>query len=203
VYDVPKLGSLPKWLGEGWQINTLFQAFDGRPFTPFFGFSDPSNQGLRTTRAGYDGSPIVYNERDPDGYVQETYGPVDPCGRGDPLETDPANFLPVSPFFRPCDGTLGTAGRGMLRQPGIAQLDTGIFKNTKISERVTVQFRWEVFNVLNRGHFAMAGDDINSADPTTGAFGTFFATPDVGLGFNPVLGTGAQRNMQFGIKVIF
>jgi len=27
--------------------------------------------------------------------------------------------------------------------------------------------------------------------------------PDVGLGFNPVLGTGAQRNMQFGIEVDF
>jgi hypothetical protein len=36
-----------------------------------------------------------------------------------------------------------------------------------------------------------------------GGFGTLFATPDVGLGFNPVLGTGAQRNMQFGLSVDF
>ena len=37
----------------------------------------------------------------------------------------------------------------VLRQPGISQLDIGIFKKFKISERYSVKFKWEVFNVFN------------------------------------------------------
>jgi hypothetical protein len=74
----------------------------------------------------------------------------------------------------------------------------GLFKSFKFAERYTVRFSWEVFNVLNRTMFAYNTGNINSA-----GFGTFFATPDVGLGFNPILGTGAQRNMQFGLKFAF
>jgi hypothetical protein len=62
-----------------------------------------------------------------------------------------------------------------------------------------VKFKWEIFNVLNHAMFAAntpgkVGDD---------SLAKYFATPDVGLGFNPVLGTGAQRNMQFGLEVSF
>jgi hypothetical protein len=82
-----------------------------------------------------------------------------------------------------------------------------IFKDFKIQERYTVQFSWSVFNVLNHGMFAANTGDIGSrnCDPSgvCSGFGTFFATPDVGLGFNPVLGTGAQRNMQFGLRFSF
>lgn len=208
AYDVPKMSALPRWLGEGWVVNSVFKAFNGRPFTPFVR-GDGSGQGLRSMYAGYDGSPIVYDYNNPDAFFVQTLtadGQLDPCGRegadvdsglpgGDP-EGD--GGLPLSPFFIPCDGTVGSAGRNSLRQPGLTQLDMSIFKNTKIGERFTIQFRWEVFNVLNNAMFAASGGNIRS-----GALGTFFATPDVGLGFNPVLGSGAQRNMQFGIKVIF
>jgi len=42
-----------------------------------------------------------------------------------------------------------------------------------------------------------------TGNKASGSFGTLFATPDVGIGLNPVLGTGAQRNMQFGLAVDF
>jgi hypothetical protein len=173
AYDVPKMSALPRWLGEGWAVNSVFKAFNGRPFTPFVR-GDPSGQGLRSMYADYDGSPLNYDYSDPNA------------------------FFDTSGFSVPLDGTVGNAGRNSLRQPGLTQLDMSIFKNTRIGERFTIQFRWEVFNVLNNAMFAAAGGNIRS-----GSFATFFATPDVGLGFNPVLGSGAQRNMQFGLKVIF
>ena len=76
----------------------------------------------------------------------------------------------------------------------------GLFKSFKFGERFSAKFKWEVFNVLNHAMFArIRRVSISSASTS----GTFFATPDVGLGFNPVLGTGAQRNMQFGVEVVF
>ena len=136
--------------------------------------SDPSGQGLKTSYVNYDGSPLNYNFH------------------------NPAQFFNTAAFSEPNPGALGTAGRNSLRQPGISQLDMGLFKSFKFAERYTVRFSWEVFNVLNRTMFAYDTGNISSS-----GFGTFFATPDVGLGFNPILGTGAQRNMQFGLKFAF
>jgi hypothetical protein len=78
-------------------------------------------------------------------------------------------------------------------------MDMGIFKSFKLGERFTLKTKWEVFNVLNHAMFATSfPQNLNGS-----SIGTFFATPDVGIGLNPVLGTGAQRNMQFGVGVEF
>ena len=41
-----------------------------------------------------------------------------------------------------------------MRQPGISQLDMGLFKSFKFNERFAVKFNWEVFNVFNHAMFA-------------------------------------------------
>jgi outer membrane receptor protein involved in Fe transport len=173
VYDVPKVRHIPKVIGEGWSINSLFRAQEGRPFSVYVS-GDQSHQGLKTTFANYDGSPLNYDFHNVD------------------------QFFNVNAFSAPADGTIGNARRNMLRQPGISQLDMGIFKKFAITERFAVKFKWEVFNVFNHGMFAYA-----TGKATSSSFGTLFATPDVGIGLNPVLGTGAQRNMQFGVAVDF
>jgi hypothetical protein len=175
VYDVPKLQGAPKLVGQGWSINALFRAQDGRPFSVYA--SDASNQGLLRGYADYNGEPINYNYH---------------VKRPDDL------FFNIDAFSPPADGTIGNTTRNRLRQPGIAQLDMGIFKSFKFWERYSLKFKWEVFNVLNHAMFAYETGNVNS-----GSFGKYFATPDVGLGLNPVLGTGAQRNMQFGLQVDF
>src|SRR5205814_8985414 len=120
---------------------------------------------------------------------------------GSPLNYDfhnPAKFFNTSAFSLPVLGTIGNAGRNSVRQPPIAQLDMGIFKRFKFGERYSVKIKWEVFNVLNHAMFAYA-----TGNKRSGSFGTLFATPDVGIGLNPVLGTGAQRKMRFGLAVDF
>jgi hypothetical protein len=70
-------------------------------------------------------------------------------------------------------------------------------KNTKITERLNVEIRWEVYNVLNRGNFYSFPDNTFGA-----SFGTVTKTPDVGSG-NPVIAQGGPRNMNFSIKFTF
>jgi hypothetical protein len=179
VYVVPRFRPLPKLIGDGWQLNSLFRAQEGRPFTAFVS-GDPSNQGLRDTVAVYDGSPLHYDNH---------Y-----------LEHGKTTYFDTTAFSAPAAGQIGN-GRNVVRQPGITQLDMGVFKNFQLTERFSVKFKWEVFNVLNHAMFATkvpGSGNINS-----GSFGTFFATPDVGTGLNPILGTGSQRNMQFGLSVAF
>src|SRR5262249_9041635 len=108
-------------------------------------------------------------------------------------------YFNVGAFSAPDPGTVGNAGRNRVRQPGISQLDLGLFKTFTFHERYSLKFKWEVFNALNHAMFATS----TPVKLGSSSIGTFFATPDVGLGLNPVLGTGAQRNMQFGVSVAF
>jgi hypothetical protein len=204
AYTFPTLPMVPKLLGRGFQISTVFTALSGRPFSALIGTSDPSGQGLggsgNLIRASYDGSPLVYDTRNsnhtnPFQYVQETFtagGQPDPCG-------DTSGGLPLTPFFIPCAGQVGSSRRNMLRGPGLSQLDLTLIKDTKITERLTVQFRWEVYNVLNRANFAPF---VINNSVTSSSFGTISNTPDVAVG-NPVLAQGAPRSMNLALKVIF
>jgi len=185
MYDLPRVHSLPRLLGEGWSLNSLFRAQAGRPFSVYVS-GDPSNQGLKTSYANYDGSPIHYDYHNSVQFFNV-------AAFSDP-NPDPTN--------NPC-GCLGNTRRNFLRQPGISQLDMGIFKSFKLSERFSVKFKWEVFNVFNHGMFAAVGGTTPAQKVGSSSIGTYFATPDVGQGNNPVLGTGAQRNMQFGLAVAF
>ena len=69
---MPTVHGLGTRIGGGWQLSTIYTAISGKPFSVFKnGGSDPSGQGLRGTsiRDDYDGSPIIYNTRNPDAYV--------------------------------------------------------------------------------------------------------------------------------------
>jgi hypothetical protein len=211
VYTLPTFNALPKLIGKGWELSAVFTGITGRPFTALIGSSDPSGQGLGgsgdSIRAAWDGSPVRYDARNsahsnPFQYVLEQYtgDSPDPCNDNqDP--TNPGHFVsaPLSPFYIPCAGTVGNSRRNMLRGPGLQQLDMTLLKNTPFNEHLTMQFRWEVFNVLNRANFAAFV--VNNA-LSGSSFGQITNTPDVAVG-NPVLAQGAPRSMNFALKFIF
>lgn len=209
VYSVPNFPALGRWMN-GWQITGLFTAISGRPFSVFVDSTfvaagaDPSGQGMRASsiRAAYNGSPVIYHPRDASNYVQETYSTdgslSDPCGR----TGSSGSPLPVSPFYVPCDGTdgpesVGNSKRNQLIGPGLVQLDMSLIKNTKLTEHLQAQFRWEVFNVLNRGNFNYLPNNVLGS-----GFGQLTETSDVFAG-NPVIAQGGPRNMQFAVKFVF
>ena len=206
VYSLPKIRPFGEKIGNGWQISTIFTALSGRPFTPLLSGSDNSGQGLigNSIRPAYDGTPIQYNTRNPDSYVVErytAYDQADPCGNfAAPDPNNPGHFLgglPLSPFYNPCSG-VGNARRNQLIGPGLVQWDMTLIKNTKINERLNMELRWEVYNVLNRGNFFYFPNNIVGASD----FGTITKTSDVAAG-NPVIAQGGPRNMNFGIKFTF
>lgn len=109
----------------------------------------------------------------------------------------------------PAPGTFGTMGRNIFRDSGLFNADLSVTKQWKFQERLTAQFRAEFFNIFNHPNFAnpygaSSGFGIGaSADPSqTAIFGCGCATPDQAAG-NPVLGSGGNRAMQLGLKLIF
>lgn len=113
----------------------------------------------------------------------------------DPTQ-DGAGWLPALPCFN----LRGNAGRNILTGPGLTSLDFSLFKNMpfkKISERFNVQFRAEIFNILNHANFAPPTTPDNTD--------IFDGTGTVVTGVPGLLSrtTTTAREIQLAIKVTF
>lgn len=113
-----------------------------------------------------------------------------------------------SVMLPPALGTFGNMGRNIFRDSGFKNLDFSVFKNFTFKERYSAQLRLELFNVFNHPIFAnpygaSAGTSGAQNDPgSTALFGGTPGTPDVNAG-NPLVGSGAARDLQIGLKIAF
>jgi len=118
-----------------------------------------------------------------------------PANPGDPIAGDiRLAYLPAYPCFN----LRGNAGRNILTGPGLANLDFSVFKNNyipKISETFNIQFRAEIFNILNHANFAppVTPDHTDILDPAG-----HLAAPGV-----LTRTTTTAREIQFAVKVVW
>jgi hypothetical protein len=155
----------------GWTLSTSFRYNSGSPIAV-----ESSNY--------YPGwEAPVYAVRNPNSDYSRQFdgGSFDfanPASAGN-LYFNPANFS------NPPDGELGTVPRYIsdFRDFGWSEEQMAILKNFRIAERFRIQFRFELYNVFNRHHFATPNTSINSD-----AFGRVINL------------TGTPREGQFGAR---
>jgi len=186
TYDFPAWRAAGRF-GSGWQIGTIVSAFTGRPWTALLG-----------STADNSGQDFVYQRPDCTG-VKPIYQFSDP--------TKPTIVNGPAVFALPADGTIGTCGRNAFRGPHFVQMDFNLNKTTKITERLSLQLRFEVFNLLNRPNLntspastLISGSRLGNYANTS--FSTYAQTPDIAAG-NPFLSQGGPRAAQLGVKLIF
>jgi hypothetical protein len=113
-------------------------------------------------------------------------------------------FSPTAFVDEPETTTVGPAGpntysptrRGQNYNPGYNSVDVSFLKTTQIWERVSAQFRADVFNIFNRTNYAPVGF------PDAGEGGTIGSTIGPYLG-NPGFGPGEPVNAEFALKILF
>jgi hypothetical protein len=186
VYDLPRWRAGGRF-GEGWQIGSVVTVLTGRPWTPLLGtLSDQSGQDLVYQRPDCSGVKPVYQFSDP---------------------SAPSITNAPAIFSIPAENTIGTCGRNSFRGPGFGQWDFNLNKTTKITERLSLQLRFEIFNLLNHPNFNPIPSSTTISQsrldnfPNT-SFSNFSQTPDIAAG-NPYLSQGGARAMQIGGKIIF
>jgi hypothetical protein len=59
-------------------------------------------------------------------------------------------------------GNLEDTGFNSLRGPGIFNLDMGLFRDFRVTERLHVSFPAEAFNSTNAPHFGNPGDNVSN-----------------------------------------
>lgn len=61
--------------------------------------------------------------------------------------------IPSSDFAVPTFGTEGNEKSNVFRGPNFIETNINVYKDTRITERVNFQFRFEVFNLFNRANY--------------------------------------------------
>jgi hypothetical protein len=182
VYELPfgkgkswLQSGLPALLAGGWQVNGIYSAYSGSPFS------------VTTSGASVNapGNSQVADQVKTD--VQMTGG----TGPGQSW-FDPLAFAPVTAV------RFGNAGLNILRGPSYFNLDLGVFRNFAIHEKVNLQFRAEAFNATNTPHFNNPGATVSSmvrnADGSIRSLG----------GYTEITSAQAdERQVRFSVRLSF
>lgn len=96
---------------------------------------------------------------------------------------------------------LGDSARRVVRGPGSVNFDVSAFKNTRITERYTLQFRAEFFNLTNTPTFFLPSASSTSMT-CIGPAGAACNAGNPGFG-SLSNGTATGRQIQFGMKFVF
>ncbi len=155
----------------GWSVNSIVTVQSGFPITPQLSYN-PSNDG-------------------------DTRNPVRPFANpnfnGHVIPGKPAQWFDPTAFLAPPanSGFWGNLGRDTLRGPGLGTWDFSAFKQTRIRERMNVEFRAELFNLLNRANFNTPNLIVFTPTGVSGTAGAITST------------STTSRQVQFALKFLW
>lgn len=184
IWQVPFAKNMDGWgkaLLDGWSVTSIFNARTGTPFTIF----DGTNANLSSPRLVPNG-PVSIN--------------VTPTGNANFFNYINLAGQPVGAFSNAVCGGCSDFGpypanmttRNQFRGPGLWNLDAGVSRNIKLTERYSLQLRGEMFNALNHANLYIAP---GTQDVTSGFVGAV-------KGITPN-GNVERRNVQLALKFIF
>jgi hypothetical protein len=204
--------AMPSWKGNrtaamvlgGWSLQTILQVHSAPPVTVF----DSNFSSL------FGGAAQVRPDLAP-GIPLYLYGSQYPGGKS--LNNTPDQGGPgcVGPFCPPPTDSngdplrQGTLGRNALRGFGSFQWDFAVHRTFSIHDSLKLQFRSEMFNVLNHPNFGPPIADISDeqfgqstqmlGQSLNGGFGGNLG----GGGLSPLYQIGGPRSIQFAVKLMF
>lgn len=150
-------------LAGNWNIGSIVSLISGTPFNVSAG-GDVANVGGGTQRARKVGNPYA----------------------GPGFQQSRTDWLNKAAFAIPAQYTFGNEGRNDLVGPLYKDVDFSAFKNFSVTERATLQFRSEFFNVFNHTNYSNPSNNVQSS-----SFGQILSA------------NGSGREIQFALKVLF
>ncbi|HTA72057.1 MAG TPA: carboxypeptidase regulatory-like domain-containing protein [Bryobacteraceae bacterium] len=150
-----------------WQLNTVFTVHGGFPISMLDFGGDPGTGSFQPR---------------PDCIAPSIQTPYKNFSGGGYIWFDPSTMAAPAP------GHFGTCGVGTERGPGIKQVDMGLSKKFPITERQTIEVRFEAINAFNTPIFVVSGYVVD-----------IFGGSNEGV----VNTSQGARNLQFGLKYSF
>jgi hypothetical protein len=182
----------------GWSANFIASLQGGQPIT--LGCPTSTTAGTNCNDVRVAGQDPKLGVQHRNGFVYWFNNPAafqQPCvlGGSGPIANSPAGCVPLAGA-----AALGTS-QGTTTGPGFHRVDFSLFKDLKFSDRYTVQFRTEFFNILNHPNFNAPGFGGNGVVAISGSnnfnnanFGRIGSTRDAP--YDP-------RQIQFALKLYY
>jgi Carboxypeptidase regulatory-like domain len=182
IFELP-FGPHRRWMNDGgilsqiiggWQVNNILSFYSGTPFN--------------VTASG-----TSLNAPENEQRADQIKSDVEILGGIGP---NSAYFDPLA-FASVTEARFGTAPFNVLRGPGVASWDLGIFRQVDLPRGLNLQLRAEVFNVTNRARFNNPGANVSNlrlnADGTVANLN----------GYAVITGTqeGSERQVRFGVRL--
>lgn len=156
-----ELGTSKNEFLNGWHLSGVVSAESGNPFTPLVSFD---NSGTATFM---DRPTLTNNPR---------------------INLSRTQLYSSTAFTIPEGGTFGNVPRNALVGPTLNFLDLAVIKRTAISDTRKIEFRAEIYNLLNHANFRLPNNLVDEP-----SFGSVTATdPDHG-----------RRKIKLGIRLVF
>jgi hypothetical protein len=132
---------------DGWQLTGIATMQSGGPLNVTVGADTSFRGAVLPVYPDMSGAPVFSNIRKSNG-----------------IYLTPQNF--VAPPF----GQLGMLARNAFHGPGLNNFDLGLLKNIPIREKLSLQFRAEMFNAFNHGQFSGGSGSLvqSMSSPATG-----------------------------------
>lgn len=178
-FPAPQTANFAHVLLGGWAIDSRVNAQSAFPLNVTSGtIVDPLDGTVRSNRANLNAGVPLY-----------VSSPSSPGGR----------LINRAAFSIPAAGQLGTLGRNIVRGLASWQVDSALRRQFKLTDKASLQFRAEAFNLFNHPNFGAINTDLTSA-----SFGA--ATNMLGRqlgGQNALYQVGGPRSLQFALKLQF
>ncbi len=158
---LPGMGRMGEALVGGWNLNGIWTYASGLPFSPGLASNASLNADM-SLRPDKIGDPLVGISQNRNTWF------------------NPAAYAVPAPF------TFGNAGRNSIYGPNLFTADLALDKTFRIAERAGLQFRWEVFNALNRTNLSLPNGNVD-----TGTAGLI----------TDIASYAPMRNMQLGLHL--
>ena len=148
------------YLANDWNVSAIVSLHSGAPFS-VYASGDVANVGGGGQRAEQIGNPFAGFHRS----INEWFN--------------------TAAFANPAQYTFGNAGRNSLTGPSYKDLDVNAYKNILITQRITLQFRSEFYNILNHANYNTPANTVLSSS------------------LGKITSAGPPREIQFALKVMF
>jgi len=218
LYEIPNVQTdhaFVKALVHGWEFGGTYLAESGQPVTPLSGVDSNANgdsAGDRTiinpAGVGLTGSTVNFVCNAGAGGATSIVTDPSTCGSGD--DSNIIGYVAANPtarFIQAGVGAKANAGRDTVSTPGLNIWNMSLLKNTKLSERFSLQFRAETYDTFNHRNSSIGLptnngtiDQVTNANPLSAGY--IFVTSG-NLFLNNHQFNGGSRTMQLGLRLIW
>lgn len=187
IYELPfgkgqrfRLSGIADMIAGGWRVNGIYSAYTGNPFTVSAGSASLNTPGSSQT-ADQIGELVKIGDVGPGSQYYAVTSFRDP------------NFQRPANVYR-----FGTTGRNAVYGPGFQRADLALFKDFRLTERFTLQFKAESFNFTNTPRFGNPAANVSNmtVNATTGAITNV-------NNFMAITSASDERKFRFGLRLSF